>query len=225
MVKAVAHTGRILVEMIPQVYDTKRAVRILGEDKQEKVVVINDLMIDQNGTVPVNDLKVGKYAVRIGVGPSYSSKRQEASEGMMDFLRAVPQASVVTADIIAGAQDWPDSERIAARLRKTLPAGLAEPDEDPSPEEQQQMQQAQQQQQMQMQAQQEAQQIEARTAAAKAVEAEADATKAQAEAQLKQIELAQVSGQINAMIREGVAQALQGAMAPMGLQPMAQQPF
>lgn len=225
MVKAVAHTGRILVEMIPQVYDTKRAVRILGEDKQEKVVVINDLMLDQNGVVPVNDLKVGKYAVRIGVGPSYSSKRQEASEGMMDFLRAVPQASVVTADIIAGAQDWPDSDRIAERLRKTLPPGLAEPDEDPTPEQQQMAQQAQQQAAMQAQAQQQAQQIEARTAAAKATEAEADAAKAQAEAQLKQYELAQVSGQINAMIQHGIAQALQGAMAPMGLQPMAQQPF
>jgi hypothetical protein len=161
MVKAVAHTGRILVEMIPHVYDTKRAVRILGEDKQEKVVVINDLMVGQDGVVPVNDLKVGKYAVRIGVGPSYSSKRQEASEAMMEFLRAVPQASVVTADLVAGAQDWPDSERIAERLRKTLPPGLAEPDEDPSPEDQQMQQQAAMQALAQQQAQAEAQQLEA----------------------------------------------------------------
>jgi hypothetical protein len=42
---------------------------------------------------------------------------------------------------------------------------------------------------------------------------------------LKQFELAQVTGQINAMIQQGIAQALQGAQAPMGLHPMAQQPF
>lgn len=209
MVKAVAHTGRIIVGMIPEIYDAKRAVRILGEDDQEKMVVINDLMIADGEIQPVNDMRVGKYDVRVGVGPAYSTRREAASEGMMEFLRVVPQAAAVTADLVAKSQDWPDADRIAERLRKALPPGMAEPDEDPSPEEQQAMMQAQQAAMQQQQVQQAAMQIDMRKAEAEATEAEADAAKAQAEAQLKQLELAQTSGQLDALINQRVQIAVQ----------------
>lgn len=227
MARAVRHTGTILVAMIPRVYDTQRVVRILGEDDQEKMVVINAIMDSMNGPIPVNDLTVGKYDVRIGVGPNYTTKRQEASDGMMQFLQAVPAAAAVTADIIAGMQDWPDADRIAERLRKTLPPGIAEPEEGGG--EAEALQQAVQAQlaqivpQIQQQAMQEAMQApDAVEAQAKAAKAQADAAKAQAEAQLKQMELAQVTGQldaaVNARVGQEVARALQGgAMVPQGM--------
>jgi len=222
MVKSVAQTGRIIAEMIPEVYDTQRVVRLLGEDDQEKIEVINAVVMTQNGPAPVNDMKVGKYAVRISVGPSYSTKRQEASEGMMEFLRVVPQAQTVAADLIAGAQDWPDADRMAERLRKILPPGMADEDEEePTPEQQQAQQMQMMQQQAAMQAEQAAQQIGMRKAEAEAAEAEADATKAQAEAQIKQIELAQMTGQLTQMVDQAVAARLAALMppppGPMGL--------
>ncbi len=191
MVKAITQTGKILVSMIPKVYDTRRIVRILGEDDQEKQVLINELVVQNGIEYPVNDLTVGAYDVRIAVGPSYETKRQEASEGMMAFLQAVPQAGPMVADLIAKMQDWPEADRVAERLRKMLPPGIAEDQEDQSPEAMQamQMQQAQQAQQMQVQQQamaMEQAKIEAeiRKAQAEAVEAEADAMKAQIEAQM-----------------------------------------
>lgn len=190
MVKAITQTGKILVSMIPKVYDTQRVIRILGEDDQEKQVLINSLMVNNGMVQPINDLTIGQYDVRISVGPTYETKRQEASEGMMAFLQAVPQAAPVVADLIAKMQDWPESDRVAERLRKMLPPGMDD-EQEQSPEAMQaaQMQQAQQAQQM--QAQQQAMQMEQakieaeiRKAQAEAKEAEADAVKAQVEAQL-----------------------------------------
>lgn len=195
MVKAITQTGKILVSMIPKVYDTRRIVRILGEDDQEKQVLINELVMQNGMAYPVNDLTLGKYDVRISVGPSYETKRQEASEGMMAFLQAVPAAGPMVADLIAKMQDWPESDRVAERLRKMLPPGMAE-DEEQTPEAMQAAQMAQQEQQMAMQQQQQAMameqakiEAEIRKAQAEAAEAEADAMKAQMEAQMMQLQM------------------------------------
>jgi hypothetical protein len=215
MVKAVAHTGRILVDMIPRVYDTKRTIRILGEDGQEKMETINALMMTQDGAVPYNDLKVGKYDIRIQVGPSYNTRREESRDGMMEFLRVNPAAAPLISDLIAKMQDWPEADRVAERLRATLPPGIADDDEgEMTPEKQQAMQQQAMQAQQQMQAQQAAMEIDMRKAAAEAAEAEADAAKAQAEAQIKQMELAQMNGQLSQLVDAQVRQALAGVMMP-----------
>ena len=212
MVKAITQTGKILCSMIPKVYDTRRIVRILGEDDQEKQIVINELVMQNGMAYPVNDLTIGKYDVRISVGPSYETKRQEASEGMMAFLQAVPQAGPVVADLIAKMQDWPEADRVAERLRKMLPPGMAE-DQEQTPEAQQAAMMAQQQQAQQMQAQQAAMQMEQakieaeiRKAQAEAVEAEADAMKAQIEAQM-------MAAQMNAGM---MPRAPMGATSPQG---------
>lgn len=89
VVKAVAHAGRIMISMIPRVYDTQRAVQILGEDDQEKLVIINRLLMGPEGVQIENNLSVGKYAVRVGVGPTYSTRRQESADAMISFVQAV----------------------------------------------------------------------------------------------------------------------------------------
>lgn len=188
MVKAVAHAGRIIVSMIPHIYDTERTIRILGEDDQEKIVAINKMLNTVDGTMTENDMTVGKYAVRVSVGPTYASKKQEASAGMMDFMSKIPQSAPIISDLIAGAQEWPDADRIAARLKKTVPQELVadedKDDQDPEQMARKQMEMQQQQQAAQQQAQlQKAQlQIAMRKAAAEASEAEAQAVKAQADA-------------------------------------------
>ena len=125
---------------------------------------------------------------------------------MLAYLRVVPAAQAAIPDLVAGMQEWPDADRVAERLRKTLPPGLVE--EEGNEQDPQQMQAAQ----MQMAAQQQAQQMQAmmaelsiRKAQAEAAEAEADAQKAAAEAQLKQLEAAQVSGGLQNLIRQQVA--------------------
>jgi hypothetical protein len=187
LVKAIVQTGKILVSMIPKVYDTQRVLRILGEDDQEKAVPVNTQVIEGGAVIPINDLTMGKYDVRISVGPAYETKRQEAAEGMFAFMQALPQAGPLIADLIAKMQDWPESDRVAERLRKLLPPGMAE--EDPGPEQMQAQQMQMQAQQQAAEAQQAMAEAELRKAQAEATEAEADAIKAQAEAQVAMAQL------------------------------------
>jgi len=211
LAKSVAHTGNILVAMIPRVYDTQRVIRVLGQDGQEKMELINAIMTENGEARPVNDVTIGKYSVTVGVGPSYQSKKQEASEGMMAFMQAMPQTAPLIADLIAAAQDWPDDiqDRVAGRLRKALPQGIADGEDEegeqtpPDPMQAQQMQMQMQQQQAAMQAEQDTQDAELAIKQAQAKKAQADAAKADAEAQKAQIELAAL--QVQAAIVSGGA--------------------
>ena len=142
LARGIEHTGRILIDLIPRIYDTQRVMRILGEDQSEKMVTINQVNIVNPWTGDyevLNDMSVGKYDVRVSVGPSYATKRMEAAESMMSFVQAFPAAAPIIGDLIARNMDWPGAEDIAERLKKTIPPEII--DEELSPEEQQQREQ------------------------------------------------------------------------------------
>ena len=176
---AIEAGGDIINQLIPKVYDTARTIRVIGKDETAKVMRIND---------PANpdslDINQGKFDVAVEAGPSYSTRRVEASESMMQFVQAVPAAAQVAGDLIAKAQDWPLAEEIGDRLKATLPPQvLAGTDQDKlSPQEQQQLAQqaraAQQQQQMQDQA----HQLALAEQQAKVQKTQAEAAKTAAEA-------------------------------------------
>ncbi len=214
-VKAVHHAGAIIVAMVPEVYDAKRALIILGEDGQEKMVTVNDVQGSIDGTQPINDLTLGRYDVRISVGPSYDTKREEAAESLLSLASSVPQIGQLGADIIVKALNIPEGDRLADRLRKALPPGVAEQPEKLTPEEEQAMQAQAMQAQQQQAIQQTAIEVEMRLKAAQAAKAEAEASKANAEAQLTQIEAAQASGQIAEAMNATAQHAAAGAVAAL----------
>lgn len=208
LAKSIAHCGRILVSMIPRVYDTARNLRMVTDDGAEKMVPVNGMDFDlMSGAVPVNPLADGRYDVRVSVGPNYTTRRQETQEGMIQFVQAFPQAATVAGDLLAKAMDWPDADKLAERLRKLLPPGMIAPDE-MTPEEQQQQMQAQQMQQMQMQMAAQMQQAEMAKTMAGAAKDEAGAEKAKAEAAQTQLETLIQSGQVQSAIQAAVQQAL-----------------
>lgn len=87
----------------------------------------------------VFDLSAGKYDLTVTVGPSYSTKRVEAAEQMMQLLQAFPAAAPIIGDLVAKNLDWPGADEIAARLKQMLPPQLQ--GEDPRAQQaQQQMQ-------------------------------------------------------------------------------------
>ncbi|MGB1216033.1 MAG: portal protein, partial [Pikeienuella sp.] len=99
--KSIEQCGRVIVDMIPRIYDTQRVLRILGEDDKEKMVPVNGAIIEGGEVRPVNPLTQGKYDVRVTVGPNYTTRRQETSESMMQFVQAFPAAGEVAGDLIA----------------------------------------------------------------------------------------------------------------------------
>jgi hypothetical protein len=228
--KAIEQAGRVMVDMIPRVYDTPRVLRIVGEDDQEQQVPVNQIIMDpmQQAVQQINMLAQGAYDVRVTVGPNYTTQRQETAESMMQFVQAFPQAAGIAGDLIAEAMDWPGADKIAARLKKILPPGIIGIEDLPPEEQQAAQQQMQAQQQQEQEAQQEAQiakqvqmamaEAEIRSKNASATEDEADAQKAQAEAAKTQLETALLTGELNGVIaqivQQQVAAALQQAYQP-----------
>ena len=198
--KAIAHCGRILVDLIPKIYDSERAIRVLGEDGGVDIVPINVQLPD--GTLR-NDLAAGRYDVTVRSGPSFSSRRDEAAQAMMEFMRVYPPAAGAIGDLVADAMDWPGSKEIAARLKAMMPPGLAEkakaeargeppPQMEPPPPG--------------------PEQIEAQ---AKAEKAQADAVKAQAEAQKAMMEAQAM--QMGAMPLPGMPAPAQAPSSPVSI--------
>ena len=152
--RAIRYTGQILVDLIPKIYDTPRVVRILGDDGSEESVEINQVTERKEEGKEIEriyDLGLGQYDVVCTAGPSYTTKRQESAQAMMQIIPQAPILMQAAPDLLIKAMDWPGSEAIAERLAKTLPPELRpkKDDEQDGPqipqEVQQQMQQAQQQ--------------------------------------------------------------------------------
>lgn len=116
--RAIAQVGRIIIDLIPSIYDTARIIRVLGEDGSDKEVPINTPSAEQR---LLNDLTVGKYDVQVESGPSFGTKRQEASETMMEMLKVFPGAGALIGDLIVRNMDWPGAEEVANRLKTMLP--------------------------------------------------------------------------------------------------------
>lgn len=124
--RAYRHLGRILLEMIPRVYDTRRVVRLLGEDGTDKMAIVDPTA--QNGTklngLEVFNLNAGKFDVETSTGPSYTTKRQESADAMLEAAQANPAFWQTHGDLIVKAQDWPNADEFAKRTKAVMPPPL-----------------------------------------------------------------------------------------------------
>ncbi|MGH8759593.1 MAG: portal protein, partial [Burkholderiales bacterium] len=210
LARSIEHAGYILVEMIPRVWDTRQTRRFLGEDGSVEQARIDPSMAvaAQKTRGPgkartIYNLNVGRYDVAVTVGPGYSTRRQEAAEGMVQLSQANPQLMQIAGDLLVRNMDWPGAEQIADRLKRAIPPEIVGQEDgegaDIPPEIQAQMQQMQQQyeeqlaqagEQMQaMGAEIEKAQAEAADKTAEQARIELDGAAKQGEHQLKQGEL------------------------------------
>lgn len=113
---ALLDAGDVINQLISQVYDGTRIIRLIGEDEAVKFQKIND---PNDPSSP--DLSVGKYDIAMTSGTSFTTRRVEAAQSMMDAIQVWPQLIQVAGDIVAKAQDWPGADKLAERLKKTIP--------------------------------------------------------------------------------------------------------
>jgi hypothetical protein len=83
--RAIKYTGKILVDLIPKIYDTPRIVRILGEDGKE-----DKAQIDPSSSKPMQSSKartasgnlqpiVGRYDVTVSSRPKLRTRAKKHS--------------------------------------------------------------------------------------------------------------------------------------------------
>jgi hypothetical protein len=131
MSRAIRHTGRILIDLIPHVYTGERIIRVMGEDGQPKNVPLNKEYpkvdektgqpeMDETGQVvmALHDFSAGKYDLTVTTGPSFTSRREESAYQMTEMMRALPASAPILGKHLAKNLDWPGADEIAEELEQ-----------------------------------------------------------------------------------------------------------
>lgn len=126
--RAIRHTGRILIDLIPHFYDKERIVRVIGEDGKQTPVKVNgpyektgedgQPMKDEMGQAitALHDLTVGKYDLVVTSGPSVTTQRLESVNAITEIIRAYPPAAPILAPELLKKMDWSGADKIAEKL-------------------------------------------------------------------------------------------------------------
>lgn len=146
--RAIRHTGRILIDLIPHVYSGERIIRVMGEDGTPENKPLNQQYpqtdpktgqpVTKDGQPPapdgsnvvmaMHDLSAGKYDLTVTTGPSFTTRREEAAFQMTEMMRALPASAPILGKHLAKNMDWPGADDIAEEL-EALSAGPQIPPE------------------------------------------------------------------------------------------------
>lgn len=145
--KGIRQIGRILLDLIPKVYDTPRIIKIMGYDNSESTVAVDPNApdahqhIDPTSGAPIDPAQaqamredpaqpnpgiifnpnVGEYDVEADVGPAYGTQRQEAANAFATIMQQNPAAFQIVGDFWAQNSDFPGADELADRLKRGLP--------------------------------------------------------------------------------------------------------
>jgi len=141
LTRSIAQTGRIILDLIPKIYDTQRVMRIIGSDGQPDMTTINEQ--NEIGEV-LNDVTVGEYDVVMDTGPGFQTKRQQAVESMMPLLTSNQELFNIAGDLVFRNMDFPGADVIADRLAAMNPMANIDEKSDIPPEAQMRLAQSEQ---------------------------------------------------------------------------------
>jgi len=131
---AIRHTGNILVDLIPKIFDTKRVMMILAKDgKQHQITVdpqhpeahsVEDDARTLEAVKSIFNPNIGRYSVEADMGPSYATQRQEGFEAFTQIISARPELIPVIGDLYFKTADFPLADEAAERVKRTIPANI-----------------------------------------------------------------------------------------------------
>lgn len=124
---SLGQVGRICVQMIPRLIDTKRQQRILGIDSTPGFV-----QIDPKQTQPVQETEkglsinpsVGQYDVRVVIGTNFTTQRSQAQQALSEVMRTNPEMTTAIAPLWAMNLDVPNAEKLAQVFAAMAPPAV-----------------------------------------------------------------------------------------------------
>lgn len=131
--RAINWSYRVLLDLIPRIYDTERGLRLMNPDDSEAFAPINKEVMGADGSkVIINDISQGKYDVVATLGPAYATQRQEAQKVLSDVLTGIaqvaPQAVPIIMPRLFKLMDYPEAADIAKELEEMFGKGQEGPD-------------------------------------------------------------------------------------------------
>ena len=136
LTRSLKHTGRIILDLIPHIYDTQRVMRIIGDDGQPDLVTVNQMAA--TGEI-LNNITVGQYDVIMDAGPGYLSRRQAAVDSMAPLMTTNAELFKIAGDLFFRNLDFPGADTIADRLAAMNPLANVDTKSDIPPEAQMQI--------------------------------------------------------------------------------------
>lgn len=129
---AVRFTAKIILDLIPHVYDTKRVIKIMAEDGSDSEVLLDPnaaqayfekAAANENAAKQVIfNPNIGRYDVIADVGPDFATRRQEAYNALVQILGSNPDLIRLIGDLMFKSADFEYADQIAQRLERLVPA-------------------------------------------------------------------------------------------------------
>jgi hypothetical protein len=129
--RALRYAGTIALEMGAEIIDSKRIVRILGEDGEP-----DHIIVDPDSPVPYKESRAptaswsrsttspwGSTRSRSNTGPSFTTQRAEAAEFLTTAVQSAkdPATANTLAYLAMKNQDWAGAEEAVTALKALLP--------------------------------------------------------------------------------------------------------
>lgn len=131
--------GKILLDMIPHIYDTERSVMIMTGDSQSKAVEVNKQngfkMLPDGGIEPQveNDLTKGSFDIEIRVDGSYDAQQAQAMDTLIRLATINPAISNLIPDLLAEVSGLENTQQLVERLKTLVPPQIIAKEENQPP--------------------------------------------------------------------------------------------
>lgn len=128
----IRHVGRIILDNIPYYYDTKRVVRIIGEDGEVQTAhldpeqEVSARQVQDPTTMSIKNIynpSLGKYDIAITVGPSYNTKRMEDQAMFVEMAKGAsdPGSAAAMRYLVVKNSDTPGAQEAAKIFKALMP--------------------------------------------------------------------------------------------------------
>jgi hypothetical protein len=146
--EALKLTGKMILDLGPKLWDTKRVVKVLADDGTDQEIELDPsqkqaFVEHQNhqGQVikRIFNPQVGKYDVGADVGAESRTRRQETVDALTLIITQNPTLTGIIGDLLLKSMDFEEAQEAAQRMRRMVPPQAL--GKGPSQQEQELMQQ------------------------------------------------------------------------------------
>ena len=127
---AMTFSGKIILDLIPKIYDTQRTIAVIAEDG-----TTFDLKIDPDAKKVYEELAgrnqeaasmvlnpaMGQYWVQASTGPGYATQRQQMQDALTLVITQNPQMSAILTDLWLRTMDFDGAAEAAERAKRMIP--------------------------------------------------------------------------------------------------------
>ncbi len=125
--------GIQLLDLYPKIYDTQRALHVIGTDGEKAWITIDPNQADavqelahekedEEAIAVAFNPSVGEYECVSDPGPDYATQRQEAWDAVSMILQQNMELTAVIGDLLFKYGDFPGADKIMERLQKEIKA-------------------------------------------------------------------------------------------------------